>query len=467
MRYGSFSKMNKVEKFTDKLPWTLSPLQIDDMVFTSWEPRTGNFSEVGAGKTVVSTGASLMAGSETTLVLVPPILVTQWCKWLRKFTGSVVDYRGTPGQRKALKLKGQRWVVMTHGVFRKDFNRIEEDFIITELEIIVDEAQALKNVSSVLYKYVARLSKDRRLQLLTGTPTSQPTDAYAYIKLKTPSIYRTLGHFESLHIAEKDYFGGVTEWRNLDQVRRNLALSTVKRTKEELFGYDLKPIFPDGEYELSPQHMKLYNQLVEEQLLLLPDDQKIDATTSTRLYHAMQQIVVNWDYFSGDDNNRSTAFDIIDQVVEETNCMEVGSSKLIIWTWYTRTTQKVLNYLNGGRLVAVGAYSGANSNKSFEAFQDDPSIRVLVASPASAGAGLNPQAVCSEMLWLETPTTPLLVTQGNGRVDRQGQTKTPRIVFATAKGTIQEYLKNKLISNDDLVSKIEDKKFLRLTLLGG
>ena len=71
------------------------------------------------------------------------------------------------------------------------------------------------------------------------------------------------------------------------------------------------------------------------------------------------------------------------------------------------------------------------------------------------------------MLWLETPTTPLLVTQGNGRVDRQGQTKTPRIVFATAKGTIQEYLKTRLIANDDLVATVEDKKSLRIALLGG
>lgn len=467
MSYITFEQMNKVEKFTDKLPWKLSPLQIEDIVYCAYEPRTGNFSEVGAGKTVVSTGASLMAGSETTLVLVPPILVTQWVKWLKKFTDSVVDYRGTPGQRKALKLKGQRWVVMTHGVFRKDFDRIEHDFLSTELELIVDEAQALKNVESILYKNVARLSRNRRLQLLTGTPTSTPLDAYAYIKLKTPNIYRTRGHYESLHIANKDFFGSVTEWRNLDQIKTNLAISTVKRTKEELFGYDLITLYPDGEYELSPKHMKLYQKLVDEQLLMLPEDQKIDATTSTRLYHAMQQIVMHFDYFSGDPENRSATLDILDQVVEETNCMSMEGSKLIIWTWYVKSTQKVLDYLNRDRLVAVGAYSGANSNKSFEMFQENPDIRVLVASPASAGAGLNPQGVCSEMLFLETPTTPMLVDQAVGRIVRQGQTKVPRVYFATARGTIQEYLRQRLLEKGDLVASIENKKSLRLALLGG
>lgn len=333
--------------------------------------------------------------------------------------------------------------------------------------VLVHNCQAIKNPKAKLYTCIGLMSKNRRLQMLSGTPTSRPLDCYTYIRLKSPDLYRSYAHFEHTHIAEKDFFGSVTAYQNLDILADNFALKSILRTKEEVHGYNNAPLFPDTVYELSKDHMDLYEQLVEEQLLLLDDGTKIDATTAQRLYHALQQIIVNYDYFSGDATKRSTAYDLIDSVVEQTDCDNQSKSKLIIWTIYKRTSRNVLTYLNNQGHKAVGAYSEVNSAKSFVQFMEDPTTRILVAQPLSAGSGLNPQSVCWESLAIETSTVPMLARQANGRLDRMGQLHKPSIRYAVANKTVQVTLLEKLLQADELVQKVERSKIsLRKELYG-
>ena len=306
----------------------------------------------------------------------------------------------------------------------------------------------------------------RNLQLLTGTPVNKPIDAYAYIKLVTPDVYRSMGHFEMMHVEERDFFKKPTKFGNLDLIKDNLAQQAISRTKEELHGYDLKPLFPDSEYELAPEHYKLYTKLVDEQLLLFDDGSMIDASTAQRLQHALQQVVVNYDYFSNVPANKSAAYDLIDLTISETECERPDKSKLIIWTKYKRTTRSVLAYC-GEKMSTVAAYSEANTERSINQFMDDPKTRILVAQYQSAGAGLNPQHVCNEALFLELDVVPLYIRQAMGRIDRTGQTKVPRMRFAVAKGTVQEVLLINLLRNDWLVEQVEpSKKGIREMLLG-
>lgn len=465
--------------FEAKAGFALAPIQIQDVEqFLEWE-KSLNTYEVGGGKTVVSTVVSLMAESQVTLVIMPPILLAGWEKWLRRVSDNILRYQGPPKVREVMSLRGPRWVLMSHHIFRGDFERIKEETRGLRLELIVDEAQAIKSCKSKLYKMVGGLTFKRRVQLLTGTPTSKPEDAYSYIKLKSPDMYRSYAHFEHLHVAEKDFFGAIKSYQNLDILAENFNAQRIKRSKQDIHGYDNAPSFPETSYELEPAHIKLYEKLLEEQLLLLDDGSKIDATTATRMYHAMQQIVVNYDVFAGDPTKRSAAYDLIDEVIEETNCLSPVSynvdgtvdkvnSKLIIWTYYKMTSAAVTKYLLDKKYKVVAAYGDVDSAKSFERFMDDPETRIGVFQYQSAGSGLNPQLVCWESLHLETPTSPMLVTQSIGRLDRMGQQHKPTIRFAQALGTVQPTLLAKMLANDDLVAQVErTKETLRKALTGG
>ena len=76
-------------------------------------------------------------------------------------------------------------------------------------------------------------------------------------------------------------------------------------------------------------------------------------------------------------------------------------SKLIIWTYYKRTSSAILGYLEGlqggwGRTLAWIAKSPSRSSWRTRG------VESLVAQPRSAGMGLEPQHVCWENLFRRT-----------------------------------------------------------------
>lgn len=440
-----------------KLPFKLADLQVHDILEAAAAERYAFFYEVGVGKTVVSTVVAMMLEAQHVIVVGPPILNTAWSEWLKSVNQTDVSIFAGP--RRTTKLLESRWVVMSHAIWRDSFDTIRTHFAKKDVLLIIDEAQALKNPASKLFRTVNQfVQPDRKLLLLTATPTSKPEDTYTYMKLKSPQVYRSFGHWGNCHVESRDIYGNITKYANLDDLAKNFAIKAVKRTKKEMYGETLDPIYQPMPYELAPKHEKLYNRLAEEQLLLLPGGQKIDATTAQRLRHALQQIVVNYGRFSGNPDDRSAAYDIIDETLSEVDPMKEGNSKLVIWTYYVATSESVTSYLRSkyGESAVVAAYGKVNSQKAIDAIMDaDGDARILVAQPSSCGVGLNLQHVCWENLFIEMSTSSAQTRQAIGRTDRMGQKYRPTMRFAQALRTIQVSMFADLLRNDDLVSKVE------------
>lgn len=467
--YEKYKEFDAEYGFAEKAGFQLTAIQIKDVeTFVSWG-RSLNRMEVGAGKTVMSTVVSLMRGADVTVIAVPPILQRPWVRWLEQVSGSVVGYSGNPKERKELrkKLPHARWIIVSHAIFRKEIQHIREVVEGKNYELIIDEAHALMNVESKLFQLTCDFAYNRDLQLLTATPANSPKHYFSYIHLLTPGVYRGWDHFCNLHYGEKDYFGAVKEYRNLDILNETFGKRSIARTKEEVHNYNNTPLFPDNTYQLEPEHRDLYEQLIEWRLLELEDGTKIDATIAQKLYHMSQQIVVNYDHFSGNPNKRSAAYDLIDSTLEQTDCLRIGKSKLIIWTMYQMTSKSLMAYMAKLGINAVGAFGGQKSQDSFDKFMADEEVRVGIFQPQSAGAGLNPQSVCWEALFIETSTVPIYNRQSIGRLDRIGQKHKPTIRVGKAENTIQVGLFNSLMKNSDLVDAVEGSKTkLRDMLLG-
>jgi SNF2 family DNA or RNA helicase len=452
------------------LPFELFGYQKEDIQAAIPHDRFALFCCVGSGKTASATAIAMAWNDPHILVLLPPILIFQWVKFLNSIpnSGGALAFKGTPKQRHNLPIENYKWLVLSLDIFKKDFDLLDSYFGFKEVTTIVDEAQAIKSCHSIAYKKVSQFSAGRKLLLATGTELNNPGDAYAYIKLKTPSIYRSSAHFNNIHVAEVDFFGKTTKWQELETLKTNLYLQSAKRTKEEVHKHLPKARYVPIEYELDPAHKKLYDKLVAEMLLELPDGGKIDATTASALYNHSQQIICNWNEFAGTTDKVPAAFDVIDQVLDETDHGKPGASKLIIWTWFVRTTEVALAHCNKRFPgAAVAAYSKSNSQKSVARFLDDPACTILVAQPGSAGAGLNPQGTTWEMLFLEAPTRSIPFKQAAGRIDREGQKHVPTIRVAMAAGTIQCSMFKNLLANDSEVMQIQSEKDLRSAIYGG
>jgi len=451
-----------------RLPFTLRPDQIKVIEDTYFYDRVGLFAEVGTGKTAMATVLALCWDRDINLVLMPPILLRQWAKWLRSVdnSGEVLIYRGAIKARAKLRetLLQHRWVLMSIGIFKNDYVALTALLSGRTTSVIVDEAHSVKNVGSQNYKKVRDFSIGGGLQLLTGTPLSNPGDVYAYTKLKTPSVYKSHKQFEDIHVDERDYFGNIQKWRNLELLRDNLMLQSVRLLTADVLKHLHKPNYIPLYYDLDPEHRRLYNQLMDEQLLLLPNGGQIDATSAGRLYNMAQQIVCNWGHFAGEDSLRSSCYDLIDHVCDEIDVDNQGfnadntplASKLIIFTYYRMTSAAVVEYLKArGAVACYSDISSAKQEVNIDRFMNDPTCRILVAQPTSAGFGLNPQHVCSELLFLEEPVVPKDFHQGVGRIYRDGQLKVPNVRIAIADGTIQNRLHERLLQKDELVNMVQ------------
>ena len=443
----------------------LKPLQVEDINKLAALGRALWDLPVGYGKTAIATCVALMLEPPVTVVIMPPILTEQWVKWLRGIPGAgrVVPYWGSPKERKALPLRGAKWVVTSYGMFKNDIAHLTKE--LPGAMLVVDETQALKSYRSQMFKMVRDFSEGLPLLLMSGTIMSKPGDGYAYVKLNNPEIYSRYVQFENIHVEERDFFDNPVKWKNLELLQSNLDLSRVKRTKAEVHAHLPEARYIPIEYALDPEHMKLYHRLLDEQLLEVGDG-KIDATTAGKLYSASQQIIANWGYFADDEDKVSNLYELVDAVLDE---IGIGQplypgerrSKLIIWSIFKRTSRGLLEYINAkgkGKWYFAGAYGEVDSKAGIKAFMEDPNCLGGVFQPGSAGAGLNAQYVCNEMLFAETPTTTIPFTQCSGRIDREGQEFNPNIRLAIAKGTIQQSLLKNLFSNDGLVQQASGTK---------
>ena len=451
----------------DKVP---RDYQAADILKYSVEPGAGLFYEAGAGKTLPAIYlalAHILAGRATRAVcIMPPILLDQWAEQLAGTPEvSVMIYRGNSRERKVLqKTIGQHTFTLVGAtIFKMDYKVFDNAFGSDTLAIR-DEAHDVKNMSTANFKKWRDFTADKWFCMLTGTPTSSPEDAYVYIKMLTPSVYRNKTHFMNVHADKRDFFNNVTTWKNLDVLHENLALRTTRVLKKDVLKYLKDPVITPLAYSLAPEHLALYNTLMNEQLILL-GDRKIDATSTQKLMHALGQIICNWDHFSDDDSKVANCYALIEQVLDELG----PDGKLIVFAVYRMTNASLVRRLaKYGAVVAYGGQTVKQNKAAADKFKKDATCRVLIAQPSSVGVGLDGlQDVCQDAIFLEIPSW-REYQQAVARLYRSGQQGLVHVRIALAKGTFQKFKMDNLAERDSVINKvIRNAHDLKTILSGG
>lgn len=455
------------------LPFELYPFQADAANELAPLTSAGYYLDIGTGKTPTSTVAVLykflVHGAQHCVCHMPPILLDRWSHWLaqvKRRDGTplrVTVYRGTPAERKRIALDGE-FILMSTQIFKKDYDDLVQYLGHKPLVVLVDEATSVKNVGSDNYKKTRDFSTGHELLLLTGTPMSTPMDAYAFCKLVAPNIYRNLRQFENLHVEERDFFGNITKWKNLDLLRENVKVNACRVLKTDVLPYLPRVTYDPMFYQLDPAHMKLYRTLAEEQLLPLKDGGKIDKTQVNALHHALGQIIINYDYFADDPKCKSRTVDLIEEVAGE-----LDGRKLLVFANYRMSNRKLIELLSPyGAVGAFGDLTPKQQSKNIAQFIDDPKCGVLCAQPRSVGYGVDGiQQVCSDVIYAETPTVAKDFWQSLGRIWRDGALRGIQCRIAVAQGTLQVRRLNQLLANEELVSNVQRSYAdLRAEILG-
>jgi SNF2 family DNA or RNA helicase len=453
-------------------PFELRPYQIETVNYLCPFERAGFYDEPGTGKTAMATHYALHwreQGHRQTVIVMPPILLRQWERWLDsvQYRGKPLRttvYYGPPGERKKLNLESD-FVLTTYGMLKNDFERLQDKFGPRPIQTLCDEAHVIKNIESQTHKAVKAFAEGKVFAPMTGTPTTVPGDSYAYIKLIAPGIYRNKRQFDRLHIDEVDEYGKVTRWANLDLLAANMKVQSSRILRRNVRG-DVPPItYTLIHYDLAPAHIKLYRRIAEERLVEFDDGSEIDAISAQALRSALQQVIINWGEFSDGGECTPAGLELVEEVLDE-----LGDRKLVVVANFRRTNAYLLRALAKYNAVAVyGDVTSSAKSAAIRRFIEDPGCRVILLQPQSAGFGVDGlQHVCSDMLVLEAPTTAPPFEQVVKRLDRDGQLEPVNCRIAVAQGTVQVRMFKQLLENDATVNRVQGGyKDLRDSIYGG
>ena len=425
--------------------------------------HAGHYDEPGTGKTAISTHQMLYQlefhGVLHYIVLMPPILIPQWARWLRSITRkrsgerlTVTEYVGGPAQRKKLDLSST-FLLMSYQMFKNDFEILWDHFDGMLVGLNGDEGHAVKNVESINHKAFHHfVGAERPRMILTGTPLTKPGDAFGLCRLIAPGRYRNRRHFEQIHAGERDAYEKILTWNNLDVLKESMQINSSRILRREVQDQLPKVQFTPIVYDLAPGHKKLYERLSVEKLLEYDDGREINAINESALYAALQQIVINWAYFEDDERVRPAVLDVIDEIFDE-----IGpTAKLAVAAHFQRSNRTLLAALEKYGAVAVyGEVSSKQKQAAITRFIEDPSCRCILLQPSSAGFGVDGlQHVCSDMLIVEAPTTAPPFWQVVARLDRDGQKEPVNCRIAIAKKTVQVRMFKNLLANDTEINTV-------------
>lgn len=445
------------------------PLQLDAINNLAPLLNSGEFLDMGVGKTFVSTAIGLyhkIVWGHQIIVIMPPILLRQWGRWLAEISPAltVTEYRGTPAQRKAMDLDVDV-VLVGIQIFKKEYARFREHFEGKAYSVIIDEATMVGNIESGNHQKVYEFCIAHPTTVLTGTPMNSVMDAYGLLKFSAPGHYRNLREFVNLHVEEVDFYKKPIKFQNLDMLADALTVNSKRVLFEDMYPATETPLYDPVYYDMDPAHYKLYAKLANEELLRLPDGGKIDGTTANKLIHALGQIVCNWGHFSGVPTHKATVIEMIEQKLDE-----LGDGKLVVFAHYKMTVAYLKQHLKKYGVVTVNSeVTDKQKDKNVQTFLNDPACRVMVAQFISAGKGLDGlQHVCNHAFFVEPCQQPRDFHQAVARLHRLGQKRKVHVMMGVANGTTQVRAFKNLLDKDSLVNQvIRTAVDLRSVIFGG
>jgi SNF2 family DNA or RNA helicase len=392
--------------------------------FLTLNPRCYVFNEAGTGKTGAAAWAAdyLMAQGKVKRVLVVcpvSIMETAWRSDLFKTVmhRTVAIAQGSRTQRQEIIAKGYEIVIINFdGVKVVSKELMDGGFDL----IIVDEANAVKNVATDRWKYLAALVRpNTRLWLMTGTPASQsPVDAYGLAKLVDPtSVPKFFGAFRDKVMLKLTQFKWVPK-QDSQQIVYNVLQPAIRFTKAECL--DLPDLlYSSRDVPLTPQQMKYYTQL-KKQMIAIAAGEEITAVNAAAMLNKLLQVSQGAVYT---DTGEVVEFDVSNRIAALMEVIESTDNKVLIFVPYRHTLDMLRGSLTKDGYSVEAIQGGMPPNQRAEIikrFQTEDDPRILLLSPQATAHGIT-LTKADQVVWWGPVSSTEIYLQANSRAHRAGQ----------------------------------------------
>ena len=382
------------------------------------------------------------------LIVVPTSLLVNWSRELQKFAPQIT-YNLYYSQ-KNLK-KHTHVVITTYGVLRTELKNLKQ---LKLRLIVIDEAQAIKNNKSQVFKAVRAISADSMIAM-SGTPVENRLMEYwSIMDFANPGLLGTTDNFK------KEFATPIEKDRNIDAVnsfKRVTAPFIMRRLKTDKTVIDDLPekISTDKFCTLTPQQVALYQEKVDNSMNIMKcADPKIRSAVVLNLIQNLKQICNAPAQFSKEDRYQDAKYagkmEVLFELLDE---MRENKKKTLIFTQFKSMgdlLQKWINEKTGFKPQFLhGGVPSEQRAKMVDRFQNRKDEHCMILSLKAAGTGLNLTAAASVIhydLWWN----PAVESQATDRAYRIGQKNNVQVYRFICANTFEEKINDIINSKKEL-----------------
>jgi len=374
-------------------------------------------------------------GKKPSLIIAPRSLIFNWIEEAKKFapTLRLLDYSHMSRKKSDIDTNKYDIVMATYGTLRRD---IEELTTIAFDYVVLDEAQSIKNESSITAKAARLLNADHRLAL-SGTPVENHLgELWSIFEFLNPGMLGSAHAFSMTQQQLTTY-----DEASFDLLRRALRPFILRRTKAQVAS-DLPPKQEETLYcEMETSQRQLYENLrnhyrtsllgiVEKGGMNKAKIQILEALLRLR-QAAIHPGLIDTKRTYESSAKLETLLAQLDEVIGE-------GHKAIVFSQFTSMLSIVGRHLLDKRIVFEYLDGKTKDRQSkVKRFQTDPDCMLFLISLKAGGVGLNLTA--AEYVFLLDPWwNPAVESQAIDRTHRIGQTKPVFAYRLICKDTVEE-----------------------------
>ena len=331
-----------------------------------------------------------------------------------------------------------------------------------ETLMAIDESTTIKNPAAKRTKNILSLAQNTKYRrIMTGSPvTKNPLDLFSQCYFLDPfhldhdSYYSFRMRYAIMKTAN---ISGrkiqlVNGFKNLGELSDKLQPFSYRVLKEDCLDLPDK-IFIKRQIKLSPDQLKLYEQMKQEALAILKGKQSTTVNTLTQLMR-LQQITCG--HFTSDDGVTQPIAN--NRITELMNVLEETEGKAIIWAHYqydmTAIIKAVTEKYGPGSIVDYyGLTPQEERQPNIKRFQDDPECRFIVGTPSTGGYGITLTAA-NTVIYYSNGYDLEKRLQSEDRAHRIGQKKSVTYVDLMADDTVDEKIVQALRKKINIASEV-------------
>ena len=420
--------------------------------------------EMGLGKSVISLSAinELMLDYfdvSRTLVIAPlRVANNTWPDEIKKWDHlKYLSYSVVTGSEKerldALKKPAHIYII----------NRENVDWLITKSGfkwffdmVVIDELSSFKSYQAKRFKSLLKARpKVKRIVGLTGTPSSNGLmDLWAEFRLLDMGerLGRYITHYrQNFFVPDKRNQQIIFSYKPKDGAEK-MIYSLISDITISMQSKDFlkmpECIMNEVAVSLSEKEQRLYDSLKKDMVLSVGDN-KIDAINAAALSSKLLQMANGAVY-----NDKKESIVIHDRKLDalEDLIEGVNGKPVLVAYWFKHDLERIKERFDVREIKTSKDITDWNEGK----------IPIAVIHPASAGHGLNLQAVGSTIIWFGLTWSLELYQQTNARLYRQGQKNTVVIHHIITKGTHDEDVIKALALKEKMQDALIDSVKARL-----